>query len=171
MRYFDPSVYLPYARPSLLFVNGNKDRFYNVVPYSKTYNLPQKAPRNICYKPDMPHGHLQGWQPVEIKYFFDSVVNEGIPLPKVAAISKDKSTLSSSYEGVVGLRSARFFYSSDTTSTNETRVWSEVKAQIDPATHTIRCEVPKDDFSYGFFYVLDNREVSVSSPIWVKGKL
>ncbi len=168
MKYFDPSVYLPYARPSLLFVNGNKDRFYNVVPYHKTYNLPQNAPRNICYKPDMPHGHLQGWQPIEIKYFFDSIVNEGIPLPKVAAIQKDKSSLSARYEGVVGLRSARFFYSSDTTSTNETRTWLEAKAQIDPLSKTLTCEVPAADFAYGFFYVVDNREVSVSSPIYVK---
>jgi dienelactone hydrolase len=168
MKYFDPSVYLPYARSSLLFLNGNKDRFYNVVPYFKTYNLPQKAEKNICYQPNMPHGHLPGWQPVEIKYFFDSVLNGGPALPRVAAIKKDRSTVSTHYTGVVGLRSARFYYTTDTTSTNETRVWSDVKAQIEPATKTISCQVPTGDFSYGFFYVIDHREVSVSSPIWVK---
>jgi dienelactone hydrolase len=169
MRYFDPSVYLPYARPSLLFVNGNKDRFYNVIPYSKTYQLPQRAERNISYRPDMPHGHLQGWQPIEIKYFFDSVVNEGIPLPGVAPIEQAGNTVRARYRGVVGLRAARFFYSTDTTSTNETRQWQEVKARIDPESKTLTSEVPVADFAYGFFYVTDHREVSVSSPVYVRG--
>lgn len=75
MKYFDPSVYLPYTRSSLLFVNGNKDRFYNIGPFKKTYDLPQEAEKKICLKPDMKHSHAHGWAPIEIRYFVESVLN------------------------------------------------------------------------------------------------
>ena len=171
MKYFDPSTYLTYARVPLLFLNGNKDRFYNVVPYHKTFNLPQKTEKNICYKPDMIHGHLQGWQSVEIKYYVDSKLNGGVPLPKIKPIEKRGTMVSATYDATVSLRSARFYYSSDTTSLNKDRIWSDVAAKISPEQGTLTAEVPEVDFAYGFFYVIDHREVSVSSPIWVKGEL
>ncbi len=168
MNYFDPSVYLPYARSSLLFLNGNKDRFYNIVPFGKTYHLPQKTEKNICLKPDMRHSHPHGWESVEIRYFFESVLNDGIPLPKLDTVKRTDSTVSSGYDALVGLRSARFYYSSDTTSPNEKRVWADVAVQVDPEKKTLTAKVPDADFAYGFFYVTDHREVSASSPIWVK---
>lgn len=170
MQYFDPSLYLPYAQPSLLFVNGNKDKFYNILPYSKTYALPEKSEKNICLKPDMAHSHTNGWQPVEIRYFVESVLNGGVPLPKLEAVSKSGSAISTTYDAVVGLRSARFYYSSDPNSLNENRIWTDVAAHIDPQSKTLSADVPDADFIYGFFYVTDHREVSVSSPIWVNGE-
>ncbi len=171
MGYFDPSVYLPFARPALLFVNGNKDRFYNIVPYSKTYALPKDTEKNICLKPDMRHSHPHGWESVEIRYFFESVLNNGVPLPKVREVKKIDSTISTAYDAVVGLRTARFFYSSDTTSANERRIWASVEAKVDPNQKKLTAKVDEANFSFGFFYVIDHREVSVSSPIWIKGKL
>jgi dienelactone hydrolase len=168
MKYFDPSTYLPFARPSLLFVNGNKDRFYNMVPYYKTYNLPQQAEKNICLKPDMKHSHVSGWEPIEIRYFFESVLNDGVPLPKLDAVKQAGSTVRTTYNATVGLRSAQFYYSRDTTSINEKRDWASVEAKTDPTHKTLTAEVPEANFAYGFFYVTDHREVSVSSPIWVK---
>lgn len=54
------------------------------------------------------------------------------------------------------------------TVVNKDRVWLEVAAKIDPEHGTLTAEVPEPDFAYGFFYVTDHREVSASSPIWVK---
>ncbi len=167
MQYFDPSVYLPYASPSLLFINGNKDRFYNIVPYYKTYKLPN-TDKNICLKPDMKHGHVEGWQPVEIKYFFESALNDGVPLPKVEEVKLGKKRLEAAYTSLVDLRSAHFYYATDTTSTNENRVWSEVEVQIDPVQKKLSCAIPDENVNYAFFYITDYREVSVSSPIFVK---
>ncbi|WP_373330797.1 alpha/beta hydrolase family protein [Salmonirosea aquatica] len=171
MKYFDPSVYLPFTRPALLFVNGNKDRFYNISPYSKTYALPKETQKNICLKPDMRHSHTHGWEPVEIRYFFESVLNDGVPLPKVETVKKSDSTVHTAFDAVVGLRAARFYYSSDITSANEQRVWASVEAKVDPARKKLTAKVPDPNFAYGFFYITDHREVSVSSPIFVKGKL
>jgi len=168
MKYFDPSVYLPFAKPALLFINGNKDYFYNIVPYYKTYNLPENCDKNICVIPNMRHGHREGWKPIEIRYFFESVVNDGVPLPKIEELKRTQSYVSARFKSVVGLRSARFYYSSDTISTNAKRVWYDLAATIDQENKVISCKLPDVDFNYGFFYVMDNREISVSSPIFVK---
>ena len=168
MKYFDPSVYLPFAKASLFFVNGNKDKFYNVVPYSKTFGLPVETDKNICVKPDMKHSHTYGWQPVEIKYFFDSILKDGAPLPKVGNINRNDSVVYSEFNSIVGLRSASFYYSSGKNSVNKDRKWESVKAVIDSGKKIIRCDIPEEEFNYAFFYVTDYREVSVSSPFFIK---
>ena len=168
MKNFDPSIYLPFASPSLLFINGNTDQHYNIVPYAKTYSLPENCEKNICLKPGMKHGHLYGKQPIEIRYFFESVLNGGVPLPKVGMVKIKDSMVESGFSAVVGLRSASFYYSSDTLSLNANRVWSEIVTQIDPIQKRIFCKLPNENFKFGFFYVTDHREVSVSSPIFVK---
>ncbi len=171
MKYFDPSSYLSYARVPLLFMNGNKDRFYNVVPYAKTYALPLSTEKNICYQPDMAHSHYHGWQPIEVRYFVESKINGGVPLPKLEPVRKNGATVQTTLNAPIGLRSARFYYSSDTTTPNKDRTWKDVAAQVDTEQGTLTAEVPDADFAYGFFYVIDHREVSASSPIWVKGTL
>ncbi|MGQ1888999.1 alpha/beta hydrolase family protein [Thermophagus sp. OGC60D27] len=168
MKYFDPSAYLPFAKPALLFMNGNKDYFYNIVPYYKTYHLPKNCDKNICLKPNMKHGHREGWQPVEIRYFFESVVNQGVPLPKIEKVKLTQTSVSAGFKSFAGLRSARFYYSSDTISTNAKRVWFNVAATIDAEKKMISCDLPDMDFKYAFFYVTENRELSVSSPIFVR---
>lgn len=168
MQNFDPSVFLPFASPSLLFINGNTDQHYNIVPYAKTYKLPVNCEKNICLKPGMKHGDLYGKQPIEIRYFFESVLNGGVPLPKVERMMKTNSTAESAYTAVVGLRAASFYYCSDTVSLSKNRVWSEITAQIDPVQKKISCKISDVNFEYAFFYVTDFREVSVSSPIFMK---
>ena len=168
MKYFDPSVYLPYAKASLFFINGNKDKFYNIVPYSKTYNLPQNCEKNICIKPDMQHGHLSGWQPIEIRYFFESVLNGSVSLPKIEEVQISDSIVYVNYTSIVGLRSATFYYSSDTSSLNMDRKWSAIKAQFDQSAKRISCRTSDLNFKYAFFQVSDYRELTVSSPFLVK---
>lgn len=163
MRYFDPSSYLLFAKPQFLFVNGNKDRFYNVIPYDKTYNLVPANQRTICIIPNMPHGHESGWEPHEIRYFFESILNQKSPLAKVTAVSKNNNEISVIYNSPVSLWYAEFYYSNDTTSTNEQRVWMKQKAEIDDKKQTVSCLLPKEGFKYGFFYLKDHRNISVSS--------
>lgn len=163
MKFFDPSTYLPFARPQFLFVNGNTDRFYNVVPYHKTYSLVPANGRTMCLIPNMAHGHEAGWIPHEIRYFFESVLNDGVPLVQVAPVTLQDSTLSLTYQSPVSILTAEFHYSNDTTSLNEQRVWAKQKATVDPKNQTITSPIPKEGFRYGFFYLKDHRNVSSSS--------
>ena len=114
----------------------------------------------------MKHGDLYGKQPIEIRYFFESVLNGGVPLPKVGMVMKTNSTAESGFTPVVGLRAASFYYCSDTVSLSKNRVWSEITAQIDPVQNKIRYKIPDVNFEYAFFYVTDYREASVSCPIF-----
>lgn len=168
MKYFDPSVYLPFATTSLFFINGDKDFFYNMIPYYKTFNQAEKCEKNIRITPEMKHGHVEGWQPEEIRYFFESVLNRGVPLPKIGKVEPGDSTIVAGFSSIIGLRSARFYFSSDTISTNANREWSDVAAQIDQRQNRLSCKSPGLDFKYAFFYITDNRDASVSSPIYVK---
>jgi dienelactone hydrolase len=163
MQHFDPSSYLPYAQPQFLFVNGNKDRFYNVVPYDKTYKLLEEKQRSVCIIPDMKHSHDWGWEPHEIRYFIESVLNKTSPLPKVGPVVRKGNQLTTTYSSPVSLWTAELYYSNDTTSTNEERVWHRKGARFDPATNTISCPVPQEGFAYGFFYFRDHRNITASS--------
>lgn len=163
MKYFDPSSYMEYAKPQFLFVNGNKDRFYNVVPYDKTYKLIPDGQRLMCLIPNMNHGHEAGWEPHEIRYFFESVINNAPSLPKVKRIVQKDSVLNVSYSSPVSIWTADFYYSNDTSSLNENRIWNRQKVQIDNKTKILSCPVPKEGFKYGFFYLKDHRNVSTSS--------
>ena len=168
MQYFDPSMYLPFAKPAFLFLNGNKDQHYNVVPYHKTYNLIPKDNRTIAIKPDMKHSHEHGWEPQEIKYFFESVVNQAPPLIQVGDVVEKDGRLSFPYQSPVGLYRARFYYTNDTLSSNIERKWEVQGADIDESAGTVSCPVPDSDFKYGFFYLKDHRHLSVSSEFVLK---
>ena len=168
MSYFDHSVYLSSAQSSFLFLNGNKDQHYNVVPYHKTYSLVPKEIRTIAIKPDMKHSHEHGWEPQEIRYFFESVVNQAPPLIQVGDVVEKDGRLRLTYQSPVGLYRARFYYTNDTLSSNIERKWEVQGAVIDATSGIVSCPIPESDFKYGFFYLVDHRHLSVSSEFIIK---
>jgi dienelactone hydrolase/uncharacterized protein YcfL len=163
MKYFDPSTYLSFANPRFLFINGNKDLFYNLMPYHKTYSLVDRDRRTVCIKPEMKHSHIHGWEPDEIRYFFESVINNSCPLIKVKSIMVQDSVIELSYQSPVTLSMAEFYYSNDSVSTNAKREWTMQKAEIDPDNQTVIIPRPKEGFKYAFFYLMDYRNLAVSS--------
>ena len=163
MKYFDPSSYLSFAQPRFLFINGNKDLFYNVVTYHKTYSLVNRNRRTIFIKPDMQHSHGYGWEPNEIHCFFESVVNHGPALIKVKSVLKQESVIKLSYKSPVKLSMAAFYFTNDSISTNAKREWLMQKAVIDSDKQTVTISKPKEVFKYAFFYLKDIKNSSVSS--------
>ena len=134
LRYFDPSSYLAYAKSPFLFINGNKDAWFYVNAYHKTYSLIKPELRTVTIFPDMKHSHSDGWAPEEIKYFFESVLNKGFPLMKVGKIAVKDSVLSAPFETNISVSSASFYYSNDLNSSNTKRDWKELKATVDNKT-------------------------------------
>ncbi|RZM21274.1 MAG: acylamino acid-releasing protein [Pedobacter sp.] len=163
MQYFDPSVYLPFAKSRFLFVNGNKDSHYNVVPYHKTYLQVKKDKRTICIKPDMIHSHAHGWEPEEIQHFFEQELRDVKPLIKIKQLNIQGVSINLSYQSPLSLTQAEFYYSNDTTSANAARVWLKETAVIDAKKSRVTIIKPKGGFKYGFFYLKDARNISVSS--------
>jgi hypothetical protein len=75
---FDPSRYLGHAKMPMLFVNGTNDFAYPLDSYQKSYRLVKN--RNLCITVNMPHGHPQGWAPIEIGLFVDQHLRGGTTL-------------------------------------------------------------------------------------------
>ncbi len=170
MKFFDPSVYLPFACEPFLFINGNKDKHYNVIPYHKTYSLVSPDIRTICIKPNMRHGHKEGWEPPEIKCFFESIVNGGDSLPKINNVFLKNTMIDLCYHSKWPIDSAMFYYSNDTVSLNIDREWRKKDVVINPEKDLVQCTISKEDFSFGFFTLTDERGVSVSSEFIIKNE-
>ncbi|WAC12749.1 alpha/beta hydrolase family protein [Dyadobacter pollutisoli] len=171
MQYFDPSVYLRYAKPSFFFINGNKDKHYNVEPYIKTYSL-VKSSKIVCVIPDMKHSHQWGWQPPEIRYFFETLINPGKSFPNITYVSVEKDEFSLVYKMpyTASLTTAAFYYTNDVESTNEQRVWTMQEGKSDPDNNKVTFPIPKSGFKYGFFYIKDSNNISASTTYMVDFK-
>ena len=161
---FDASVYLPDATCKFLFINGNKDKVFNIVPYDKTYRLVPKGHRTIILKPNMSHSHPSGWASQEIQCFFDNVLNDKDPLPQIVIQRRSRRYIKVTYNSVTNLLSAEFYYSTDTISTNENRIWKSTEAIINTAQKAITCHLP-ETFKYGFLYIKDPKGNAVSSEL------
>jgi len=170
MEYFDPSVYLPFARQKFLFINGNKDKFYNVVPYHKTYSLIPKEQRTICIKPNMKHSHPHGWAPPEIRYFFDNVFNKSEPMINVTQIAVRDSSITLDFISSTPISSVLFYFSNDTISLNEKRKWEMRDSFVDNEKHEAVCTISKKEYKYGFFSLRDFRNITISSEFVVDNK-
>ncbi len=161
LRYFDPSSYLAYAKSPFLFINGNKDAWFYVNAYHKTYSLIKPELRTVTIFPDMKHSHSDGWAPEEIKCFFESVLNGGYPLLKTGEVQRVDSVLIVPFQTNISVSSASFYYSNDLTNQNSKRQWNELKVSVDNKSKTIVCKKP--EFKIGFFTLKDVRNLSVSS--------
>lgn len=166
--YFDPSSYLHLAKIPFLFINGNKDRHFNVVPYHRTYSLIAEMKRYVNIVPDMKHGHYEGWLIHEPRAFFDHYAYGYAPLPVLRSVKDDGSQISVLYDSPISPYLAEFYYSNDTTSTNQNRVWLKIEAKYDPVSRRISCLIPNSGFKYGFFFVRDQRNLSASSEFILK---
>ena len=160
---FDPSNYLSFAPERFLFINGNQDKYYTLVPYHKTYGLVPHNRRTICIKPGMSHSHESGWAPPEIAYFFKSVLGKGTPLISVDSVFEYDANIQLFYHSSIAVSKAMFYYSNDVTSSNEHRKWSVQKATIDTLHKKVISNQPKGTFQFGFFYLEDVNHMSVSS--------
>lgn len=163
---FDASNFLPDAKCKFLFINGNKDRVFNIIPYDKTYRLISEYQRTVIIKPDMGHSHPSGWASDEIGYFFEHVLQGKSPLPKIIMKIKRGNKASLIYSSAADLLSAKFYYSTDTVSTNEKRVWKNKDVVINTTQKKITCNVP-EKFKYGFFYIKDISGNAVSGELFI----
>lgn len=85
---FDPSRYLAGVRCPILFINGTNDFAYPLDSYRRSYRM-VPGPVDLSVRVRLPHGHPQGWAPVEIELFADAVLRDGRPLPRLGNLVID----------------------------------------------------------------------------------
>lgn len=163
MSKIDPKNYLIFSQCPTLFINGNKDGCFDIVPFNKTVKLIPEKNRHIRITPNMGHDHPVGWQPREIAAFFNSIFKGGVPLPRITAIEKQAAMIKFTYESDLSLKSANFWYSNDTIHINAERIWKSIPAKISEGK--IECPYPGEGFLMGFIYVNDVMNLEVSSEL------
>ena len=165
-QYLDPKHYLPNVKCPIFFLNGNKDMYFDIINHANSVNLVSPELRSIRYMHKMKHSHERGWEPHEIKYFFESIFNNGFPLPKVTSILKNDTAYIAEYSSSVSFWHSEFYYTNDTTSDSRKKKWD----MIIPikAKNKLIVPFPKEEIKLGFFTLADHRNVSVSSELIIE---
>jgi dienelactone hydrolase len=162
---FDPLVYLPEVRIPILFVTGPSDRWFPLESLKRSQDALANAPVTLCAKPGMPHGHVAGQTPQEIKIFADSILSGGAPLPAMAGEFAIRDGLVMLHCKPIGkIAAAELLHSKDGIQTESMkRIWESSPAQID-ASGCLSAKTPPQA-RIAFFNVRDERGNIVSSPL------
>lgn len=163
MNKIDPKNYIVYSQCPTLFINGNNDGCFDIVPFHKTTKLIPEKNRYMRITPNMGHDHPLGWRPKEIAAFFNSIFKGGIPLAKVTRVEKKDSLIEFGYESILSLKRADFYYSSDTININAEREWQSIPAKI--FEDKIVASKPEEGYIIGFLFVRDTKDLGISSEL------
>ena len=128
MAWWDPSVYLGEAKMPFLWVDGSNDPFYPMNALQFSYRLP-KGSRTLCTRLRMPHGHGPGEIPEEIRVFADSILKQGIPLPRITGQGRDGRSVWTTYDSKVRVVKAELNYTKDTGHWQD-RKWQTIAADL-----------------------------------------
>ena len=157
---FDPSSHVGRAKMPVLFVNGTNDFAYPMGSYQKTYRLVKD--RALCVTVNMPHGHPQGWAPIEIGLFGDQIVRAGKPLPKLdlrLKLNANNTAATAAWSGAEGPQAAIHW-------TNDSGAWQQRKwksSQVKIDGDKIITEIPKERPIAFFVTLKDSRGATVST--------
>jgi hypothetical protein len=158
---FEPSRFLGKAKMPILFVNGTNDFAYPLDSYQKSYRLVKN--RNLCVTVNMPHGHSQGWAPVEIGLFVDQHLRGGKAMfrfddPGVRMQEKDGAfTLAILQQHEI--KSVSAHWTTDTKNPWQKRKWESRLGQrmVGNATDFFTVSLPKDRPLIYFLTATDER--------------
>ena len=110
----------------------------------------------------MPHGHQQGWAPIEIGLFIDEHLKNGPPLPKILRPQSRNNRIRAMVKAETKLISASRHYTTGTGPINK-RKWQTDSGHLDGSSIVIT--PPPQEATVWFLTVKDERGVIVSSEI------
>lgn len=141
LKLWDPSSYLPRAKMPFLWVTGTNDFAYPFDSLQKSYRLP-RAPRTLCIRVRMPHGHgPAGEGPEEIRALADSLLKKGKPLARIAGQSCKGDQLTVMFESRAPIAKAELNFTKDT-GVWQKRNWEMIPATLDAAKRRATATVP-----------------------------
>jgi len=120
---FEPSIYLPYTKIPMLFVNGATDVYFPIISNSKSADA-IKGKASIHIEQNYGHGYLPAWGTEEVYAFADHIIRKRNPLFE---IKKPKlNGLKLSVEAPldeINVETIILYYTTDTTN----KKWSDKK--------------------------------------------
>lgn len=158
---WDPSVYLPRATMPFLWVTGTTDFAYPLDSLQKSYRL-LRAPRTLCIRVGMPHGHGgPGENPEEIHAMAGAMLGGGVPLARIVASGRDGRRVWVRWESQTRVLKAELNYTADTGRWGE-RNWKTAPAELDVTTGMASALLPAEVAVY-YLNLFDERSLVVSS--------
>jgi dienelactone hydrolase len=161
LQLWDPSVYLPQVRIPMLWVDGSNDFAFPMDSLQKSYRL-SKAPRSLCVRLRMPHGHGgPGENPEEIHVLAESLFRGGVPLARITGNGRKNLNAWASFESECPVIKAELNYTNDTGKWQD-RKWETIPALLDTKGKKISAALPRYATVY-YFNLIDERDLVVSS--------
>jgi dienelactone hydrolase len=161
LSWWDPSVYLRQAKMPMLWVTGTNDFAYPMDSLQKSYRLPH-APRTVCLRIRMPHGHGgAGENPAEIHAFADALLQDGAALAKITGQGRQGQQVWATYETLSPLERAELNFTRDSGAWPQ-RKWETTAAQIDATSHRVTARLPAGVTVY-YLNLIDHRQLIVST--------
>lgn len=160
VEYFDPSQYLGRVRCPIFFLNGTNDFAYPLDSYRKSFDL-VPGEKLIRIEVRMKHSHPDGWAPKEIGLFVDSLLKDGVPLPKPGPLQHDGRCVWTEVASRTAIREAHLNYTTDAGRWQD-RNWQTVPAKIEGTR--VAVELPKPAPTAFYLDLVDERGAMVSTP-------
>ena len=129
LKWWDPSVYLRFARLPMLWVDGSNDFAYPMDSLQKSYRLPD-APRTLCTRIRMPHGQEPGENPKEILALAEALCNNCVPLAKITRQGREGRHAFATFESQAPVSKAELNYTTDVGPWQK-RKWLTIPAILD----------------------------------------
>ena len=157
---FDPSNYLPGVRCPILFLNGTNDHSYALGSWQKSCMLvPGRV--DLCLKVRMPHSHPDGWSPVEIGIYVDSILKDGRPLASIERAELPGKRAVAKFTSSVPITRAEAHFAL------ASGAWDKRGWQSASAVHTkdaVSAELPTARPLVYYLSITDARGAQVSTP-------
>lgn len=158
---WDPSQYLGAVQMPMLWVTGTNDFAYPMDSLQKSYHLP-KAPRTLCLRVRMPHGHGGlAFNAPEVHTMAEAVLGDGKPLPKVVSHGRHGRDVWVTFDSPTPMVKAELNYTTDTGKWQD-RNWQTIPATLDAAAGKATATLPEGVTVY-YMNLIDMRNLIVSS--------
>jgi dienelactone hydrolase len=168
LNHLDPKHYLPEVKCPIMFINGNRDFFFDLLPFYKSYRLVPESFRKVLIIPDLPHNHHTAWNLKEVNHFFDHILQSAASLPEINSIKFGDERIAAYCSNFSIPGSAFLYYTKDFDNTNPDRIWYHIPGKI--KDKNLVFTNPGNEMEYGFIYLKDENHLSVSSELLINNK-
>jgi len=158
---WEPAPYLSQARMPMCWVTGTNDPAFPLNAFQKSYLLPS-SPRALCIRVEMPHSHVDGWNPPELEVFMDHLVRGTPPLPRFLNHGRKGDHVWATCSSAQAVARAELC-STRALGHWMDRKWTASPVKWDAATGRIEAALPPRSTAW-FFNVFDDRNCVASTP-------
>lgn len=164
INHWDPANYLTDAHLPMLWINGTNDFAFPLNAHQLSYRL-APGPRTLSIPVRMPHAHGPGQSPVEIHAFAESILRDGLSLPRILSCREHDGSAQITWESAVPITRVELNCTRDGGPWID-RLWETSTVLTEQNRNEQSVRLPADVRAY-YFSLIDERGLMVSSEMVV----